>query len=124
MREIKQVIWYYVDMRWLSDITTEVYGRAYDIQMGEKSNGSYEVWSTSPTDWRNDYPAYVEDESAEYGIRNIETVAEAIAIWTALPEPKDPWARPDWQPEVWAVLSDLADKGEIPHGEYFVSIDW
>lgn len=123
--KINKVNWdYYIDMHQISKITSEVYGREYDVQMGEYSNGSYLTAHTDPEYQWNDYPAYVEDESAEYGSRNVETVSEAIEYWLSTPGPEKSWDRPEWQPEVWAVLSDLADKGHIPHGHYFISIDW
>lgn len=124
MYEIRHANWEYeIDMQEISKITEEVYGRGYDVaQTGEFHNGSWTGAHTDPENpWSGNWPGdYFED--GHY--KPLETVSEAIEYWLAQPLPANYWERPEWQPDLSAVFADLADKGHIPHGRYFVDISW
>ncbi len=119
MREIDKVRWdYMISMQEIASITQEVYGRQYDVQMGEMHNGSYLEANTKDTgtEWAAEW---VDDDDW----KSTSDISLAIDMWLATPVPER-WSRPEWQPELWAVLGDLANKGEIPHGNYFVDVSW
>lgn len=140
MREFK-VDWY-IDMSDLRDITKEIYGIGFDIQMGERGQGEYElVDTTKPPIHIQTYATglgtgygydgkYIEG----HGYKQISD-AEAIAKWVSQAGTLDEWSRPfekvgangeyeHYQPDLEVVMADMVERNEIPEGVYFVSIDW
>lgn len=137
MRDIKKVEYYWIDLRDIAKITEEVYGIAYDIQMGEKSNGSYEIHETEKDDMPGYYTGMKKESYDNYpnydNAKWVEmTDEESFERWknstTSYRRPfekiNDKGEHEWYQPSFSNVLYDLAEKGEIPHGIYFVSIDW
>lgn len=140
----------YIELR---DICEEVYGVPYDLQMGERGRGEYEIASTDP-EAIDDIQGYWKGMGQGYGydgkyIEGSEWVpfiegetgaVEAIEKWSSqsktewMPGKLD-WDRPFskvgpngeytfYQPDLDVVLCDLAVREEIPHGKYMITIDW
>lgn len=146
MRDIEQVNWLYMDMQELAKITKEVYGIPFDIQMRERSQGSYEIVNPhEPFDEEGYHTGLKKDGYRDYPDHEDATWTEltdeeAIARWVAVGDTSD-WhvvgfspfdvrylnevGEYIWyQPSIHTVLADLIKKGEIPDGEYFIDIDW
>lgn len=124
----------------LKEITKEVYGIEYDLQMGERGQGEYDVVTTGVIDseqgyWKgiNPNPHYGTSSLAE--ARFIElTDEEALEKWVSQKDITR-YSRPfssiadngeyaHYQPEVAVILTDLAKRKEIPEGTYMITIDW
>lgn len=136
MRDIKKVEWLYLDIRDIREICNEVYGKEFDIQMGEYSNGSYLIVKPE-SDLQGYWTGIVSDRWAGNSYDNATWVEisdeEAIKKWVDN-VPSDKYSRPFdkvvdgeydyWQPDFEVILKDLVAREEIPDGTYFISIDW
>lgn len=138
---VKKIERYEMDMQELEQITERVYGVGYDIQMGERSQGTVLTYDTRQLDsiqayWTGLKPNHyggVDGNSYENAKCVDLTDEEALLRWRIRGTGGDirPFNKIDengeylWeQPDADLVLQDLANRGEIPHGEYQIRIDW
>jgi hypothetical protein len=125
-----------LDMRELSDICEAVYGMPFDIQMGERSNGEYDVVDTSQEPDKQGYHTGMSDYGYKY----------ENATWVELTDEQalDKWRNQNfedkygyrafdkvvngeyspWQPDTQLVMRDLVKRGALPPGVYKLDIDW
>lgn len=138
----------------LREICEEVYGVPFDLQMGERGQGEYEVATTGDIQERQGYwtglgqgygyeGKYIEGNKYVFfdEIDGVEDdCAAAIEKWvnqtqTEWHPGKFDWDRPFdkvgdngeytfYQPDLDVVLTDLAKRDEIPEGTYMIRIEW
>lgn len=138
----------------LSEICEEVYGMTYDLQMGERGQGEYDIATTNPDDidsiqgyWQGMGQGHGYDGKYIEGAKWVPFVEgslgaeEAIAKWLANEKTISyPGASPEYdrpfdkvgengeytfyQPDLDVILCDLAKREEIPHGTWMIKIDW
>jgi hypothetical protein len=146
----EKVEYWRMSMQDLARITKYVYGIEYDVQMGERSQGSYVIASTDDEVetqgyWKGMGQGYGYDQKYIEGAKWVQFVEdgagaeEAIEKWINQERDPEEWKygqpRPFdkvgkngeytlYQPDLEVVLSDLAKRGKLPEGTYFIDIDW
>ncbi len=140
MREYRRIERYVMSMQELSEVTKEVYGIEFDIQMGERGQGEKEVVDTrnaTPDGYQCYWTGLVDSYDPNVKYKNARTVnisdEEMMAKWQAqdVSDSIRPYNKigengeyTHIQPDTDLVMMDLAKRGEIPHGEYQIEIDW
>lgn len=134
----------------LRDICLEVYGVPYDLQMGERGQGEYDIVTTGQEADIQGYwiglgqgysydAKYLEDSKwvpfVEGDTQDDYSRGELMAIvkWQAskagqhdraFDKVGDNGEYTFYQPDLQVVINDLCVRGEIPKGTYMITIDW